>query len=314
MARKLEVALCTWNRAEQLRSTLRSLQRAQVPKGWVLRCLVIDNGSTDETQHVLDELRRDGLPLQAIQETQAGHTHARNCAIENSEGELVVWTDDDVIVPDEWLVRYAMAFDQNADEAFWGAAIEPVFPEGIPKWIEENWSAISGCFAARDLGSQALAFGPDRLPYGANFAVRGDVMRANRFDTRLGRRRQEVVGEDEIEYLRRLLAAGHRGSWIPGNAVQHVIVRERASERYVWQYFIGQGKRLRWQGQDTTPRASLRRHLRRARTRYFLTRWWAATPVWFAHLANWGLARGKWLASRSPSATALKTTSVNSSL
>jgi GT2 family glycosyltransferase len=234
------------------------------------------------------------MSIELLKEPKVGHTHARNCAIEHSMGDLVIWTDDDVCVRETWIQRYVDACESAPDVGFWGAAIRPVFPGGMPDWIEENWEACAGCFASRDLGAERIPLSQSTLPYGANFAVRGDVLRSHRFDINLGRRGDLILGEDELEYMRRLMDAGVRGEWVPDNALQHVIPSERATERYVWNYFLGQGLRLGMQG-DRKDASWL--HRMRHALGYHFRRNRSPSPVWFAHLACWGLAAGKAKAS-----------------
>ena len=75
------------------------------------------------------------------------------------------------------------------------------------------------------------------------------MQRANLFDPDLGRRADAVLGEDELELMRRLLAAGHQGRWVPGAVVEHLIPADRASAKYVYDYFVGQGRNLVLKGE-----------------------------------------------------------------
>jgi hypothetical protein len=136
-----------------------------------------------------------------------------------------------------------------------------------------------------------LAFTPTCLPYGANFALRTQVQRHYRYDTNLGRQEDRVLGEDELDLMRRLLADGHSGSWVPDNGVQHLIPESRASTKYVWQYFVGQGERLGREEKGATWRlwGLTQWHA----TRFRLAHGTAPSPAWFAHLAKWGLAQGR---------------------
>ncbi|MEZ6096480.1 MAG: glycosyltransferase [Pirellulaceae bacterium] len=208
MSVRIEVAICTRNRAQQLRQTLQSVQQAIANCHQSCRLILIDNASTDRTTEVAREFVAQGLPMELIHEAQPGHTHARNRAISASQAELVVWTDDDVVVESDWLNRYWQAFETAPSDSFWGSAIVPVFAATKPIWIDENWDKLSGAFAARDLGDEAVAFTENRLPYGANFAVRGDVLRQFQFDASLGRSDRLILGEDEIEYLQRYCEQG----------------------------------------------------------------------------------------------------------
>ena len=296
MIQSVDIAICTWNRSALLAQTLESLAKLRIPSGIQWRVLVVDNRSTDDTQDTL-EAYAEVLPLVILSEPEQGHTHARNRAAKASTAELVLWTDDDVIVEPCWLETYLSAAIRDSDIDFWGGKIEPFFPGGRAKWISENWTQLAGCFAARDLGEQAIELTAESLPYGANFAVRGDVQRKNLFNPDLGRRGGEVVGEDELEFLRRLLAKGHRGRWVPQSRLQHVIPAERASTEYVFNYFVGQGAMLVAKG---TPWSKSRWKLR---WQYLwhqfhseTGRWFRPSTAWFAHLARAGLALGQWQA------------------
>lgn len=299
MVKTIEVAICTWNRAAMLEATVDSIFKTTLPAGWKRRILIVDNNSTDGTSQLIQSLRESSLEIVPLYEPVLGHTHARNRAVDNLQGELVVWTDDDVLVPSQWLEAYIRRAESHAHESFWGAAIEPVFVGGKPAWIEKNWPAVSGCFAARDLGIDSHTFTKECLPYGANFALRTDMQKKYRFDTELGRQEDRVLGEDELEMMRRLLADGHVGSWVPNNPVQHLIPESRASTEYVWRYFVGQGERLgRAEHGSTWKQWVLAKWYA---MRYRLTQNTTPSPAWFAHLANWGLAQGRLNALRKKS-------------
>lgn len=296
MIQSVEIAICTWNRSALLAQTLDSLTKLEIPAGLAWRLLVVDNRSTDDTAEVL-EAYTDVLPLVPLSEPRQGHTLARNRAIAESRADLMLWTDDDVLVDPHWMSAYVAAANQRPEASFFGGRIEPLFPAGQPRWIAENWSQVAGCFAARDLGCQAIELTAERLPYGANFAVRGDVQRAFPFNTELGRRGQSVMGEDELDLLRRLLEAGQRGVWVPDCRVQHVIPPERASTRYVFDYFVGQGAMLVNKGTPwTQSRWALRWHYLWHQFAAELGQLILPSPGWFAHLARAGLALGQWRA------------------
>lgn len=296
MIKSVEIAICTWNRSDLLARTLESLGQLDHLPDLQWRVLVVDNRSTDDTLDVL-EAYAETLPLEILSEAQQGHTYARNRAVAASSADLILWTDDDVIVERNWLRAYVDAANREKECDFWGGRIEPLFIAGRPSWVAANWSQLAGCFAARDLGSESIELSSGRLPYGANFAVRGEVQRRNQFDVRLGRRGEQVVGEDEVDLMRRLLAAGHRGCWVPESRVQHLIPPERSTTEYVFNYFVGQGETLVARGEPWSQSAT------KLRWQYLwhqfhaeLGKWFRPAPAWFAHLARAGLAFGQWRA------------------
>ena len=294
----VDIAICTWNRADLLERTLESVSKLSVPSDVQLGVVVVDNKSTDETQSIIgafanSDFGKANRVVSAIEEQQ-GHTFARNRAIELCESDLIVWTDDDVLVHSDWIEKYVNAARQQTTVSFWGARIEPKFLGGKPKWIADNWDALSGCFAARDLGDDSVEFSADRLPYGANFAVRGEVQRANLFNPELGRRADAVLGEDELDLMRRMLAAGHRGQWVPGAVVEHLIPQDRATTKYVYDYFVGQGRNLVLKGEGWgTDADELKREARTEYRKFWWKRFHAGNQQWCSHLIRSALAIGQ---------------------
>ena len=101
-ALKLTIAICTWNRAKSLRTTLLSLQQLIVPSSSDWEILIVDNNCSDDTSNVIDQFV-DLLPIRLVHETRQGLSHARNCAVGAAKGDYILWTDDDVIVDPYWL-------------------------------------------------------------------------------------------------------------------------------------------------------------------------------------------------------------------
>ena len=296
---KVDIAICTWNRAALLEKTIDSLKRLIVPYQTKLRVILVDNGSTDATQDVLQSFANDEdfnkrHHVLILNESQQGHTHARNKAVEHVDSDLLIWTDDDVLLDAFLVQRYIEFADSNPKVAFFGGKIEPDFEITPEAWITENWDKLKGCFAARDLGDEAVSFSKEQLPYGANFAIRSSVQKCFPFDTELGRRGQQVHGEDELEMMRRVLDAGFEGSWVPNATVQHFIDQTRMTEMYVREYFVGQGRALVGKGEawSDSERSLKWRSLRKFMA-YRFKRQFASSEQWVSLMLESSLAAGQ---------------------
>ncbi len=291
---KFSVAICTWNRAESLQRTLDSLTRLKVPPDSDWEVVVVENNCNDGTAEVCRQWSAK-LPLKTYSEPQQGHCYARNRALKNCHSDVLVWTDDDVEVSRDWLVHYHQAVLADPGNAFWGGPIRPKFADQVPKWVAENWSTLQGCFATRDLGKKAIALAPDRLPYGANFAIRTDVQKQFPYDVKLGRRGLDVTGDDELEMMRRVLQAGYRGQWVPQAAVDHLIPTNRATLSYVYRYFVGQGKRIsRTDGGHAKRTPALRVEALAHKLLFGLKFPVTSSPHWMSHWIRSALAQGKY--------------------
>lgn len=93
-APRLSVVVPTYQRAALLDRCLTALGACDLAG---VEVVVVDDGSTDGTQQVLD--RHAGLPLTALRQSKnAGPAAARNRGIDAASASLVLFLDDDVVV------------------------------------------------------------------------------------------------------------------------------------------------------------------------------------------------------------------------
>lgn len=277
------IAICTYNRAALLERTLTSLSQLVGIQSTGIEVIVVDNHSTDTTAQVIEKWQAK-LPLRYCHEPQQGHCFARNCAVAQAQGEVILWTDDDVQLDPDWLNAYRQAIESDPAATFWGGPIEPLFLSPPPRWVQQNWSRLAGCYAARDLGREPRELDADHLPYGANFAVRTEACRQFPFNTQLGRRGANLMGDDERDFLWRLLQAKHRGRWVPPAKLQHLIPPNRLTLHYVRDYFAGQAA-VQCRG-GTAPAfnaAQLAQAVRHHWLAWQFTRLYAPSPIWLDH-------------------------------
>ena len=239
----LTVAICTWNRAELLDQTLRQMAQLKIPANVVWEVLVVNNNCTDHTDEVIDA-HKGSLPLRRLFEPVAGQSRARNLAISEAAGDYIVWTDDDVLVSESWLVEYLNYFAKFPAATIFGGPIQPWFQGEPPRWLQQAWQQVSDAYAIRELGAETFEFDAKRVPFGANFALRIDAQRVYLFDPELGLKGMGTMRGDETTLIRRMLADGHTGRWVPEAKVSHYIPVERQSINYLRGFFCGQGEYL----------------------------------------------------------------------
>ncbi len=238
---KITVAICTWNRSALLDQTLEQLTRLEIPSGVTWELVVVNNRSTDSTPAVLERYQ-SRLPLVAIDEPIPGHCQARNTALNHAQGELVVWTDDDVLVEPDWLAHYAAAAQRWPDAAFLGGTVDPLFATPPPAWVLANLPLLRGAYALAQLGPEERRLEPGELPFGANMALRPERLGTERFDTRIGLKQNDQVRGDETDLFRRLIRRGEYGVWVAQARVRHYVPAERLRPRFVWDYNVGFGR------------------------------------------------------------------------
>ena len=98
----ISVIICTFNRCEMLALTLESFTRIETGSDFTWELIVVDNNSTDATKGVVSEFNTR-LPIRYVFESKQGLSRARNCGIAQAQGDIIVFTDDDIIVTNDWL-------------------------------------------------------------------------------------------------------------------------------------------------------------------------------------------------------------------
>jgi glucosyl-dolichyl phosphate glucuronosyltransferase len=248
---KLSVAICTRDRGDLLRQTLEHMAEAlRVPAGVRWELLVVDNGSSDHTTDVVQDLT-GRLPIRSLREPRQGLSTARNTAVREAAGEYIIWTDDDVLVDPAWLEAYTDAFRRRPGAAIFGGVITPVFPEqNPPAWLGRIWPYVASAYAVCDLGPAEVPLTTRRLPYGANMAIRMAEQRLHSFSLALGHSGSARVGGEETALMRAILAGGAEGWWVPDARVGHVLPPSRLTLEYLQSFYFGRGQRLRVDPED----------------------------------------------------------------
>lgn len=225
---KVTVAIPTYNRADFLRQTLAGIVAQQFPRDH-FEVLVIDNNSKDHTRAVVAEFASAHPAPRYLQESRQGLDYARNRAIAEARGEIVLFADDDILVQPDWLAQMAVPLLADGGQRKIGAVggeVIPVFPDGLPDWVRE-WHA-------------PLAFRPDagplekkHSPMGANLAFPKWVFaELGLFHTALDRAAGNYFSGGDSEMVRRVRAAGLEVWFSPGAAVKHQMPASRTTFRY----------------------------------------------------------------------------------
>jgi glucosyl-dolichyl phosphate glucuronosyltransferase len=294
----LTVAICTWNRSALLAQALEQMTHLITPPNVEWELLVVNNNCTDATDETIAAFS-SRLPIRRVFEPKPGQSNARNAAVREAKGDYILWTDDDTRVHPNWIQVYADIFQRRPAAVVFGGPVRPLFAAPPPPWLERVWPLVAGAYAMRDLGTQPLRFdGGERMPFGANFAVRLDEQRRHLYDAELGLKPGGNLRCEEVVLVRTLLDAGYEGWWVPQASVQHYIPVDRMTTRFIRQWYIGYGKyqamtEPQWDGPILLgrPRWLWRRTLT-AEISYRIHRVISQPEIWINHLIGVGMAWG----------------------
>src|SRR4051812_34394525 len=224
---KVTVAIPTYNRADFLRQALAGIVAQQFPRD-NFEVLVIDNNSTDHTRAVVHEFAGGHPAPRFVQERKQGLDYARNRAIDEARGEIILFGDDDILVRSDWIAQMAVALlaDRGRQIGAVGGEVIPVFPHGLPDWVREWHSPLAFRVDAGPLE-------PRHSPMGANLAFPKWVFeKLGPFHTALDRAAGNYFSGGDSEMIRRVRAAGLEVWFAPAAAVQHQMPASRTTFRY----------------------------------------------------------------------------------
>ena len=86
---------------------------------------VVDQSTTPATENILRPLAERDPRLRYIHRTQPGLSAARNMGVDRSRGDLLAFTDDDCMVPKQWLQTIVQAFSDRTVDLLYGQVFAP---------------------------------------------------------------------------------------------------------------------------------------------------------------------------------------------
>lgn len=186
--------------------------------------IVVDNGSTDRTAAIIDD-----VPVRRLYEPERGASRARNAGIVASRGEIVAFTDADCVVSRGWLKELATAF---ADAYVEGVAGEIVaYPPATP--AERYAARIRHLSPQKYLGRPILPFAVF-----ANLAFRRDVFR------RVGLLDEAMTAGESTDFCTRFRRGSESGLTYAPRAVVFHRHRQTAAGLFRQQWNYGRGHAL----------------------------------------------------------------------
>jgi glycosyltransferase involved in cell wall biosynthesis len=213
----ISIVVCTYNGSLKLENTLASFSRlcaAEVP--WEL--VVVDNCSTDNTAHVIGRFAATSpISVRYVFEPKQGKSFALNTGVRAARGDLLAFTDDDVMVDQHWLTSLERIFAQFDCIAVAGRVV-PIWWEPKPEWLElEDQQAV----VHFEYGEEPRRL--DLPPNGANMAFRRIAFeKYGLFRVDVGKTK-DACGIEDREFGVRLLTAGQNIVYAPQAVIYHPV-------------------------------------------------------------------------------------------
>lgn len=187
---KISLVVCSYNRAGLIVKCLSSLANQSLEKG-LYEVIVVNNGSTDETQKVAEEFAITQPNFRVILEVKQGLSYARNRGYKEALGKYVAYIDDDAKALPDWAEKILTAFETvKPKPVAVGGMILPLYEKPPPSWFTDDleirtWGDEK-CFlqlpgARYGFSGSNMAFQKSVLEqyggFSASFGMKGDTLR-----------------------------------------------------------------------------------------------------------------------------------------
>ena len=136
---KFSIVICTYNRADFLRSALSSLT-CQTSGNGIFEVIIVNNNSNDHTQAVADEFLVNHKNFRGVIEAQQGLGHARNRGYKEAKTDWIAYLDDDAKVSANYAERIIHVIEHYNFDCFGGIYL-PWFKYGKPKWFKNSYGS-----------------------------------------------------------------------------------------------------------------------------------------------------------------------------
>jgi glycosyltransferase involved in cell wall biosynthesis len=222
----------------------------EIPLGWQVELVVVDNGSSDETPQVAAAGRVGRQPASVVIVERPGVARARNRGAAMGTGEVLLFLDDDVQPPPHWL-------EELARPILDGRAAAAVSLFRMSETNEREWMTD----ADRGALVSETSIDPERpwLASGSMAIARSAFELCGCFEEELGPGALGAGGEDLL-LTYRLHAAGLTVACVPSVVAEHAVqetklshdalvgraAAEARSEAWLAYHWFGRRDRFPW--------------------------------------------------------------------
>jgi len=211
----LSVIVPTFRRPAMLGKCLKCLCEQRFDHG-KYEVIVVDNVGDEETKEIVNSLTVKGMQdIRFIVEKRRGLHYARHAGAEVALGDLLLFTDDDILGPHLWLQGIVSSYREEKVVAV-GGPISIEWDKAPPAWVREHEWVLGQL----DHGREWRVLNSREFINGGNFSIRKRYLfevggfNPDQVD-------QILIGDGETGLCNKIHARGDLIAWCPFPHVQH---------------------------------------------------------------------------------------------
>ena len=228
----ISIIIPTYNRAHLLPLTLDSFLAQDYPQD---RCeiIVVDNNSKDNTSEVVKGyVGKAGIPIKYIFEQRQGVHYARNSAAKVTKGEILFFTDDDMIADPRLLKELARVFELDPMIGTATGLVIGKFDVDPPEWVKKY--LINGYLSLTDKNKQEdiVVSRADCGVYSCHQAIKREVFfQSGGFNPE--NTAGVWIGDGETGLNIKIQSLGYKFAYTSKSIIQHIIPKNRTTLKYL---------------------------------------------------------------------------------
>lgn len=257
---ELSAIVCTRNRAKQLSTLIQCLGSQKGIENLKWEIVIVDNNSSDNTKEVAYAFcEGSNLKINYIHEPTIGLANARNTGILYSKGSYLLFVDDDVLLPNDFVNNTLVGVNEYPEFHIYGFRILPDWEEmklKNPNFKKPYWlnfkkplnlpiNLIQSFIPIHDLGIETLQY-PNRIaknPIGACFMTRKEIFeKLGPFREDLGAGQSGVC--EDTEFFWYAMINGYKVLYWPYSVLYHPVISDRLNPIYLHKWYFNLGKSL----------------------------------------------------------------------
>lgn len=216
---KVAILICTYNRNEKLKNTLKSIKELDYDLNKIT-IVIVDNDKNELAKDVVQAFK-DKLNIIYQKEEKRGISYARNKCLEivrNVDCDYVAFIDDDEYVCKEWLNEFVKGI-KKLDADIVRGPVERVWKFNIPKWYEKsNENPFSDIKDGERL----------EKCFTGNALLKKEVIKEINFDEKYA-----LSGGEDTKFFMQLNQKGYVMKFCKPAVVYEEVSKERVSIKYI---------------------------------------------------------------------------------
>jgi len=236
--KKISIIIPTYNRAHLIHYTIESFLNQSYP-AVLYELIICDNNSVDSTKDIVKNfIDKNPGRIKYLFEPKQGVHFARNSAAKIATGEILYYTDDDMIADKNLLVELVKLFDFDTKIASVTGRVLPKWEVTPPGWVLHL--CYNGLLSLNDPPEDLIISKNDCNVYSCHQAVRRDVFfEAGGFNPE--NTAGEWVGDGETGLNIKIKSLGYKFGFNGKSIIWHIIPGSRMTQSYLNGRLANQG-------------------------------------------------------------------------